>query len=117
VGDDDVSAEKARLRETLEVFRRKNGFGRGIAAPQIGVTRRFIALNLGKGAFTLSDPEITWKSDKRISLWDDCMSLPWILCKVERHESISIQYIDDKGTKRQWENIPPAESELLQHGT
>jgi peptide deformylase len=117
VGADDLREEKSRLQQTLEHFRCTNGFGRGIAAPQIGITRRLIALNLGEGPFTLSDPQITWKSDKRISLWDDCMSLPWILCKVERHASISIRYTDDNGKIQQWEKIPTAESELLQHGT
>ena len=46
-GGDALLAEKALLLETLEAFRTKNGFGRGIAAPQIGITRRFIAINLG----------------------------------------------------------------------
>jgi len=34
---------------TLDDFRATNGFGRGIAAPQIGITRRFVAINLGDG--------------------------------------------------------------------
>ena len=46
-GTDDLSAEKAALLATLQTFREANGFGRGIAAPQICVTRRFIAVNMG----------------------------------------------------------------------
>ena len=114
-GANALDEEKLRLKSTLEHFRRENGFGRGIAAPQIGITRRFIALNLGDGPFTLADPEITWRSDEKITLWDDCMSLPWILCKMERHASISIQYTDEAGQLQQWERLPVAESELLQH--
>src|SRR5262249_55429230 len=33
------------LAATLDNFREQNGFGRGIAAPQIGVQRRMIFLN------------------------------------------------------------------------
>ena len=31
----------------MDHFRKSNGFGRGIAAPQIGYSLRMIALNLG----------------------------------------------------------------------
>ena len=33
---------------------------RGIAAPQIQVPRRFIAVNMGDGARVLSDPVVTF---------------------------------------------------------
>jgi len=36
-----------RLHRALSKFRADNGFGRGVAAPQIGCLMRFIALNLG----------------------------------------------------------------------
>ncbi|MGA7614880.1 MAG: peptide deformylase, partial [Thermoanaerobaculia bacterium] len=37
------------LAATLADFRRRHGFGRAIAAPQIGIGQRFIAIDLGKG--------------------------------------------------------------------
>jgi peptide deformylase len=43
---------------------------RAISAPQIGVNKRFISCNLGKGAFTIINPEITWKSKEQMTLWD-----------------------------------------------
>nr|WP_315466452.1 peptide deformylase [uncultured Undibacterium sp.] len=39
--------ENQILKTTLEKFRQKHGFGLGIAAPQLGIAKRFIALNLG----------------------------------------------------------------------
>ncbi|MDI6773709.1 MAG: peptide deformylase, partial [bacterium] len=79
-------AEDARrLVETLEAFRARHGFGRGIAAPQIGVARRFIALNLGQGPFIIVNPEITWRSDETFTMWDDCMCFPHLLVRVRRH--------------------------------
>ena len=103
------------LKECLDDFRQQHGFGRGIAAPQIGIARRFIALNLGQGSFLLINPEITWRSAERFSMWDDCMCFPEQLVKVERHASISVRFIDEQGQTRDWQQLEQAVSELLQH--
>jgi peptide deformylase len=41
-----LSSEISALHATLDAFRTNNGFGRAIAAPQVGVTKRMIAMNL-----------------------------------------------------------------------
>ena len=110
-----LTQEKGKLLATLEHFRQKNGFGRGIAAPQIGVPRRFIAINMGDGPRMLVDPRITWSAPETFTLYDDCMSLPWILCKVQRHESISVEFTNEKGETERWNKVSRALSELLQH--
>jgi peptide deformylase len=109
--------ETVDLKDTLEAFRRKNGFGRGIAAPQVGIPKRIIALNLGKGPFVLVNPQITWKSDETFTLWDDCMSFPDLYARVRRSRSITITYQDETGEYREWGPVDRAESELLQHET
>ena len=63
----------------------------------------------------LSDPQITWRSAESLTLWDDCMSLPWVLCKVRRHASVSLAFVDEDGARREWERLDPSTSELLQH--
>ena len=108
-------AENARLQAALEAFRRANGFGRGVAAPQIGIPKRFIAVNLGHGTRSLINPEITWTSPETFTLWDDCMCFPWLLVRVRRHASISISFDDEQGVRRHWERLGRSESELLQH--
>jgi peptide deformylase len=107
--------ECARLKAALDAFRAEKGFGRGIAAPQIGIPKRFIALNLGRGTHALVNPEITWRSDETFTLWDDCMCFPELLVKVRRHASVSIAFQDEQGVSRTWERLGRAESELLQH--
>ena len=111
----DFRHDRARLHATLEAFRAEHGFGRAISAPQIGVPRRFIALNLGEGPFTMINPEITWCSPETFTLWDDCMSFPSLLVRVRRHVSISVRYVDDDGVTRVRDRIDQATSELLQH--
>ena len=107
--------EMELLKQALEEFHREKGFGRAIAAPQIGINKRFIALNLGAGPFVIINPEITWKSEETFTLWDDCMSFPDLLVKVKRHTSIQVKYQNEFGGELVWENLDRATSELLQH--
>ncbi|UJR33547.1 hypothetical protein I4U23_020989 [Adineta vaga] len=110
-----VQAARLRLHRALADFRSQNGFGRGISACQIGINLRMIALNLGHGPLTLINPEITWFSPEKITMWDDCMSIPHILVKKQRAKSISINFIDDQGVKQNWNKLDVSISELLQH--
>lgn len=109
----------ARLHATLDAFRAEHGFGRGIAAPQIGVPRRLVALCLEhgpvQGRWTLINPEITWRSEETFTLWDDCMSFPWLLVRLARHASVSLRFSDEEGERHRWEKLDRATSELLQH--
>jgi peptide deformylase len=107
--------EKARLKAALDAFRAERGFGRGIAAPQIGIPRRFIAVNLGQGTQALINPAITWRSPETFTLWDDCMCFPDLLVKVRRHLSISVAFVNEQGQPQLWEQVGQAASELLQH--
>jgi peptide deformylase len=110
-----IQATKLRLHLALAEFRRKNGFGRGISACQIGVNFRMIALNLGFGPLTLINPKITWSSSDKITIWDDCMSIPRILVKKQRAKNISLTYTDDHGNEQKWNELDVSVSELLQH--
>ena len=103
----------ANLRDTLQDFRKRKGFGRGIAAPQIGVTRQIIYIDFEyHGA--LLNPTITKRSRKKFTLWDDCFSFPDILAKVERNYSIEVSFIDESGAPKKL-NAEGSLSELLQH--
>jgi len=107
--------ENEDLQHVLENFRKENGFGRAIAAPQIGISKRFIALNFGEKSFSIFNPIIHWRSSKTFILWDDCMSFPELLVKVRRYHSISVIYQDEHGKKQVWEKLDHSHSELLQH--
>ena len=105
----------ARLHATLARFRAEHGFGRAVSATQIGVARRFIALDLGQGPFTMFNPEIVWRSGETFTLWDDCMSFPFLLVRVARNASISVEFEDVAGHRQCWDRLDGATSELLQH--
>lgn len=99
----------------LEQFRAEYGFGRAIAAPQIGISKRIIAMNLGKGSFLLANAELSHKSTESFALWDDCMSFPWLMVRVRRHLHVDLAYRDEKGNRQSWDKVEQAVSELLQH--
>jgi peptide deformylase len=103
------------LAATLEEFRRVHGFGRAISAPQIGIAQRFIAVNLGKGTFFIVNPIVTWKSEETFTMWDDCMSFPDLLVRVERARSLSLEYVDEQWKRKEWRELDQAAAELLQH--
>ena len=112
----------ARLREacatltaTLVDFHRRHGFGRAIAAPQIGVDLRLVAMDPAHGPAILINPEITWRSAETMTLWDDCMSFPDLLVRLRRRRSISLTYRDAEGRAHEWNELGPGTSELLQH--
>lgn len=104
------------LSETLAGFREATGYGRGIAAPQIGVLRRVVFIRMQPAGFCgpLINPEIAWSSATRIELWDDCFSFPDLIVRVSRAAQIRVDYQDDQGIKQTIEAEGDL-SELLQH--
>ncbi|HEX2688469.1 MAG TPA: peptide deformylase, partial [Kofleriaceae bacterium] len=110
-----LDRDLARLIAALSDVRARVGFGRALAAPQIGLARRIIAMDLGAGPFVLIDPEILWRSDEMFAVWDDCFSVPDRLVRVRRHASISLRFRDHALRVREWTRLPPDLSELAQH--
>ncbi len=105
------------LADTLAFWRKTTGYGRGIAAPQIGVHLRVIFLRLpGEDPWPLVNPEITARSQQKIVVWDACLSFLSIFMQVERHKEITVRYQD---LRAEWHEIQAGEerdlSELLQH--
>jgi peptide deformylase len=101
------------LHEAMEDIRVRYGFGRGIAAPQLGIMKRLFYLNLDK-PYIIINPEIKNPSQELFELWDDCMSFPNLLVKVKRHQSLTLEYLDENWQKQFW-NVEGPISELIQH--
>jgi peptide deformylase len=104
------------LSDTLAGFREATGYGRGIAAPQIGILKRAIFIRMQPTGFcsALINPKIVWASDKKMQLWDDCFSFPDLMVRVERAVQVTVDYLDDKGAQQKI-TAEGDLSELLQH--
>jgi len=93
------------------------GYGRGIAAPQLGVSLRVIFLRLqGEEPWPMVNPVITERSAEKIVVWHACLSFLSIFMQVERHREITVRYQDLTG---EWHETCAGDernlSELLQH--
>jgi peptide deformylase len=105
------------LADTLAHWRAQTGYGRGIAAPQIGVLQRVIFLRLpGAEPWPLVNPEIIAHSDQKIVVWDACLSFLSIFMQVERYREITVRYQNLRGETLQLDAGADRDlSELLQH--
>lgn len=101
------------LHNVMQEIRAKYNFGRAIAAPQLGIMKRLIYMNIVKPVVFIN-PSFTFLSDDMFELWDDCMSFPHLLVKVKRHQQLTIQYLDENWQQQQW-NMTDDLAELLQH--
>ena len=103
----------ADLHNVMQEIREKYNFGRAIAAPQLGIMKRLIYMNIDK-PIVFINPEFTSLSEEMFELWDDCMSFPNLLVKVKRHKNLTIKYLDENWQTQEW-NMADDLSELLQH--
>lgn len=103
----------ADLDNVMREIRAKYNFGRAIAAPQLGVMKRLIYMNIDRPV-VLINPEFTFLSDEMFEVWDDCMSFPNLLVKVNRHKKATIKYLDENWEPQEME-LENDLSELLQH--
>ncbi len=102
------------LNELILEFRATYGVGRGIAAPQIGLQKRIICLNIENNRHTLINPQLTNLSTEMIEIWDDCMCFPNLLVKVNRHKTCSLIFKDENWQEHAW-RLEGGLSELIQH--
>jgi peptide deformylase len=105
------------LADTLAHWRSTTGYGRGIAAPQLGVLQRVIFLQLpGAEPWPLINPEIIERSQEKIIVWDACLSFLSIFMQVERHRQVTIRYQNLNGDRLEFKAGDDRNlSELLQH--
>ncbi len=102
------------LHNVMEEIRAKYNFGRGIAAPQLGIMKRLFYLNVTEPQVIIN-PEITWTSDEQFTLWDDCMSFPNLLVQVNRYKSLKIKFLNRIFEPQEWLIEEPKMAELVQH--
>ena len=103
----------ADLHNVMEEIRVKYNFGRAIAAPQLGIMKRLIYMNIDK-PIVFINPEFSYLSNEMFEIWDDCMSFPNLLVKVKRHKGLTIKYLNENWQPQEWK-MEDELSELLQH--
>ncbi|MBS1528522.1 MAG: peptide deformylase [Bacteroidetes bacterium] len=108
-----VSGWVADMHNVMQQIREKYHFGRAIAAPQLGIMKRLVYMNIDEPVVFVN-PELSDPSNEQCELWDDCMSFPNLLVRVMRHRHITLSYLDENWQAQQWQ-MSDSLAELLQH--
>jgi len=112
--DSAINALATDLADTLADWVNRTTYGRGIAAPQIGVPVRAVYLNFGEPE-VLINPVITARSETTWEPWDACLSFSVeIFCKVRRATWVEVSYQSPGGGSRTI-HAEGELAELLQH--
>jgi peptide deformylase len=78
--------------------------GIGLAAPQVGVLKRFFVVDVGEGDTRdprfFINPRITGRSETKSVYEEGCLSLPKQFGDVERADGVSLRYQDRTGAER-----------------
>ena len=95
----DVNGEVKKLMDDmLETMYKAPGVG--LAAPQVGVDKRVIVIDIGsendRSPIFLADPEIL-ESEGEIIFEEGCLSLPEFQTEVNRNTSVLVRGINEKG--------------------
>jgi len=101
------------MANTILEFRAKYGAGRAIAAPQLGIMKRLVVMNIDR-PIAIYNPVLFDESKEMIELWDDCMSFPNLLVRLKRHRFCKMRFRDENWEEQIW-NLKDDLSELLQH--
>jgi len=103
----------ADMHNVMHEIRAKYNFGRAIAAPQLGIMKRLIYMNIDSPVVFIN-PDLTDLSNELFDVWDDCMCFPNLLVRVRRHKTLTLKYLDENWKACEW-RIENDLSELLQH--
>lgn len=93
----------AYLKKCLIDYRRKTGYGRGIAAVQVGIPERFAVIYCEEKQVVIINPQITKASKKKYKYSEMCMSASPIIAPVVRPAWIEFLYSDENGEEKVWD--------------
>lgn len=108
--DDEILRKKSReveeideklkqlIDDMVETMHKFDGLG--LAAPQVGVLKRVIVIDLydDKGVIVLINPEIKKQKGSQI-VEEGCLSFPNKFAKVERPEQVTVEGLNANGEK------------------
>ena len=80
-----------------------SGNGIGLAAPQVGIKKRIVVIDIKKedvsNPMTFINPKIVKFSDEKFINEEGCLSVPEYYADVERAKEVEVEWFDDFGRK------------------
>ena len=84
------------LKDMADTMYRAEGVG--LAAPQVGVLRRVVVIDVGEGLVEMVNPVITSREGSQCGR-EGCLSLPNRQAVVTRPNKVTVEFQDRKGEK------------------
>ena len=72
--------------------------GLGLAAPQIGISKRIFVYDVGEGRHALVNPRLVKGSGEHVGI-EGCLSIPGLQGEVPRYERVTAAGLDEDGNK------------------
>ncbi|MBU3182346.1 peptide deformylase [Clostridium psychrophilum] len=107
LSDDEILRKKSRtidvvndkIRQILNdmadtMYNSENGAG--LAAPQVGILKRLVVIDMGQGLIRLVNPEII-KHEGEQEVIEGCLSIPNVFGKLKRPEKVTVQALNENG--------------------
>lgn len=92
VVDDKIRQLLDDMAETMY----NTGNGGGLAAPQIGILKRLVVIDMGQGLIKLVNPKIVNQEGTQ-EVIEGCLSIPNKFGKLKRPAKVTVQALDENG--------------------
>ena len=86
------------IEDMFETMYHYNGIG--LAAPQIGISKRIIAIEVGQDKVALVNPVVVHQEGEEIDI-EGCLSVPGIYGEVSRARSIRVKGLNADGVEQE----------------
>ena len=88
---------RALLNDLVDTMYAKDGVG--LAAPQVGILKRAVVIDVEDGnVYKMVNPKIIKKSGEQIGQ-EGCLSVPEIKGNVSRPMNVTVEYTDENGNQ------------------
>ncbi|MBU5590874.1 peptide deformylase [Clostridium sp. MSJ-4] len=91
---------KVLIKDMFETMYDADGVG--LAAPQVGILKRIVVIDVGEGPIALINPEIISKEGSYIDV-EGCLSVPGEQGEVERPEKVRVKALNEEGKEIEFE--------------
>jgi peptide deformylase len=102
------------LRDTLRDFRMRNGWGRALGAPVIGVPLRVVLIEYDDISLALINPRFERWSNNEVDAYESCITFTSLWGRVVRPRAVVVSAQDESGAEQQWE-VEDELARIFQH--
>ncbi|MBC8590454.1 peptide deformylase [Wansuia hejianensis] len=88
---------KTLLNDMVETMVEANGVG--LAAPQVGILRRAVVIDIGDGVIKMINPEIIEQKGSDVDV-EGCLSIPGKSGTVKRPLSVKVKFLNENGEEQ-----------------